>query len=196
VGDDGQKSYPEILATFLQEYRSTVQVVNEGQNGWQVDDVADHITQWLQPVSPNIILLQIGTNDLEQGSSPQATADRLSLLVTQIQMLAPKAHLYVASCTPVNKDNAPRLPLTVLQDFNDLIPKIVKDHERLGHFIVFVDLYKRADLDTDDLGPDGEHPNDNGYEKIAEYWSWELQRREMSSLRQFDEEKGIVSNEQ
>ena len=183
-GDDGQLAYPALLQKILQEYRPQIQVINEGQDGWQVDDVSAHVQTWLTPASPDAILLQIGTNDLEQGATPDEVGRRLDILVTQIQQIAPKSHLYIASCTRVRTDNRPKLSLTLLEDFNNLVPKIAKDHEGRGRFVVYVDLFKRAGLEDVDFGPDGEHPNDTGYQKIAEYWSWELQRHEASSLHQ------------
>jgi lysophospholipase L1-like esterase len=178
IGDNGQLSYPGVLSSLLKQVRGSVQVINEGQNGWTVDDVADHAAGWIQPQTPDIILLQIGTNDLEQGATPQQAAQRLDLLIAQLQSLAPSTHLYVANCTRVRSDNKPNLSLSVLAQFNALVPKVVRDHTRRGHFIVFVDLYKRAGMIGSDLGPDGEHPDDTGYQKMAVYWEWVLRRHE------------------
>jgi lysophospholipase L1-like esterase len=182
-GDDGTLSYPGLLNGMVTAVGSSIQIVNEGQDGWTVSDVSQHVALWLQPVAPNVILLQIGTNDLEQGVSPAEAASRLDFLITQIQTLAPLAHLYVSNCTPVRDVNRPNLSLAVLEEFNDLVPKVVRDHERHDHIIVFVDLYKRAGLTGDDLGPDGEHPNDAGYQKMAVYWAWVLKKHEEFALK-------------
>jgi lysophospholipase L1-like esterase len=182
-GDDGTLSYPGVLATLLEQFSPNVQVINEGQDGWTVDDVAGHVAMWVQPVAPTDILLQIGTNDLEQGEAPALAGQKLDELVTKIQQLAPASHLYVASCTKVRADNKPKLTLATLADFNALVPRIVREHERKGRTIVYVDLYKRSDFIGTDLGPDGEHPDDAGYQKIANYWAWELQRHDVVSWR-------------
>jgi lysophospholipase L1-like esterase len=193
--DNGQLSYPLLLDKILAAYRPSVQVVNEGQDGWQIDDIALHVQAWLAPAQPDIILLQIGTNDLEQGALPGAAAKKLDLLITQIQQIAPKSHLYIASCTKVRDDNRPKLAPSVLEQYNNAILKIVKAHEGHGHFAVFVDLFKHAGFVNSDLGPDGEHPTDSGYQKMADYWAWELQRHEAGSLHQTITKKE-VTNEQ
>jgi lysophospholipase L1-like esterase len=167
----------------LHALHAAIQIVNEGQNGWTVTDVSQHVENWLRPVSPDIILLQIGTNDLEQGATPEEAAGRLDLLLTQIQSFSPQSHFYVANCTPMKPDNKPQLSLNVLAQFNDLVPRIVRQHEHHGHFIVFVDLNKRVGFTATDLGPDGEHPDNAGYQKLANYWTWELRHHEFATLR-------------
>jgi lysophospholipase L1-like esterase len=190
AGDTGAESYPSLLASKLQQYRSDIQVVNEGQDGWTVTDVSQHIDNWLEPVSPHILLLQIGTNDLEQGVSPEDAASRLDLLITQIQSLSPDTHLYVASTTPMRADNKPGLDLATLAQFNGYIPYIVHEHEKKHRFIVFVDLFKRSGMTNTDFGPDGEHPDDAGYEKMADFWFRTLLKRESTELHETNTTEG------
>jgi lysophospholipase L1-like esterase len=155
-------------------------VTNKGENGWVISQIGDQINDWKNDQEPDLIFLQIGTNDLEQGATPQVAAQRLMLLIDQIVRAAPDAHLYVASVTRVRADNKPNLPPETAVHFNALIPPIVRTYQTLGRHVSFADLYRRSEMKGSDLGPDGEHPNDSGYQKMANFWFGIVTRYEKS----------------
>lgn len=67
-----------------------------GRNGLQTN-----IAGWLNTYNPGIVLLQIGTNDLDLGKPvPDALAD-LHLLIVTINTTRPSAKVYVATLPPL-----------------------------------------------------------------------------------------------
>jgi GDSL-like Lipase/Acylhydrolase family len=86
---------------------------SEGHGGFRVgpDDGVDYqgkptnldfyIADWLKSARPNVILLNIGTNDLAAGGPlADAAAGKLQNLVTKIRQLAPEAYLVTSDIPP------------------------------------------------------------------------------------------------
>jgi hypothetical protein len=40
---------------------------HEGHSGWQIGQLEDNLVQWLDDAKPNVVLLQIGTNNMNHG---------------------------------------------------------------------------------------------------------------------------------
>jgi hypothetical protein len=40
---------------------------HEGRSGWQIGQIEDNLVQWLDDAKPNVVLLQIGTNNMNHG---------------------------------------------------------------------------------------------------------------------------------
>ena len=53
---------------------------NEGHPGWRDEDIADNIYGWLQDHPADVILLHIGTNDLNQNPTDTSAADVQNIL--------------------------------------------------------------------------------------------------------------------
>jgi lysophospholipase L1-like esterase len=109
--------------------------------------------------NPNIILLMIGTNDLFARDKPNM-ATRLEVLLDDIAENAPNALIVLAQLTPLGRDDAN------LTEYNAKIPSIVQSHAEKGQHIIGVDMSK---LPISQLA-DGTHPNDQGYEYMANIW--------------------------
>jgi lysophospholipase L1-like esterase len=88
---------------------------------------------------------------------------RLNALINQIILTAPGADLLVASVPPVTDPQANDRVMT----FNAEIPAIVDGYVCQGEPVHFVDM--AGALTADDLA-DGVHPNEAGYDKMAQVW--------------------------
>jgi acyl-CoA thioesterase I len=136
---------------------------HEGHSGWRIDEICQQVPSWLQKYQPEMILLLIGTNDIAQGYNIETARDRLERLVEEIFKFAPKVQLLVASIPPIGE---PTLNLRVML-YNQNIQALVERRQQAGEAIRFVDLY--YSLNLHDL-PDGVHPNQEGFRKIAIAW--------------------------
>ena len=136
---------------------------HEGHSGWRIDEIYQEVSNWLQKFQPEMILLLIGTNDIAQGYNIETAGDRLDRLVEEIFKFAPKVQLFVASIPPIGE---PTLNLRVML-YNQNIQALVERRQQAGEAIIFVDLY--YSLNLNDL-PDGVHPNQEGFRKIAIAW--------------------------
>ncbi|SHM34015.1 SGNH/GDSL hydrolase family protein [Actinacidiphila paucisporea] len=132
---------------------------NEGHSGWRIDQIAGIADASLARYRPNVITLEIGTNDLNQNYQvPTATA-RLRALVDQLTADAPDATVVVASLiVSTNPTEEPNRPA-----FNQAVPGIVQAEQAAGKHVGYVDM---STLTTADLS-DALHPNDAGYVKMA-----------------------------
>jgi lysophospholipase L1-like esterase len=133
---------------------------NEGHSGWRIDQIAGIADSVLTRYRPNVVTLEIGTNDLNQNYQVPTATDRLHALVDRITADAPDATVLVASLiVSKNTVEEPNRPA-----FNQQVPAIVQAEQAAGRHVRYVDM---GALTTADLSDDL-HPNDGGYQKMAD----------------------------
>lgn len=145
---------------------------HEGHGGWYIGHLSNNINGWLAIYQPDIVLLMIGTNDVAWWCSRNGAqvADDHAALVDQILEKAPDAWVLVASIPPqsseiIGPNNVDRAQLT--KDFNAGMKQRIQARIDNGKQVIFVDVHSL--LTVNDLS-DGIHPNDGGYEIIAQAW--------------------------
>ncbi|KAL9586439.1 MAG: hypothetical protein Q9212_000903 [Teloschistes hypoglaucus] len=135
---------------------------NEGWNGLMIQDIGVKAKASEHYLDPNIILVHVGTNDMNQPLDPDHAPERLSALLDQLISDASDPVILVAQIINcANQATEDRI-----QKYNEAVPGIVDQHARAGHKVMVVDmrLITSADL------KDGLHPNDAGYQKMADVW--------------------------
>lgn len=140
---------------------------HEGHSGFRLDEIAASATSWVQAQDPDIILLLGGTNDVNQNYQVNTAPDRLSSLIDQVLAAAPQSHVVVSTIPPTTK----RLVQPRVETYNAEIPGVVAEKVAVGQSVSLVDNY--GVLTTADLG-DNLHPNQDGYNKMAQVWFDEL----------------------
>ncbi|MCU1659328.1 MAG: ricin lectin [Pseudonocardiales bacterium] len=132
---------------------------NEGHSGWRIDQVASNVDGWLAAYQPDVVLLHIGTNDMNQNYQPDTAPQRLGALLDQILVDRPAAAVLIAKIVP-SSDSTIQSRITA---FNAALPSVVAPR---GSRVKLVDL---SVLSSADLA-DRLHPNDNGYARMAVRW--------------------------
>ncbi len=139
-----------------------------GHSGWTIDQLRNATTDpWngqsfppatttIQETQPHIILLHIGTNDMN-GSAAGADG-RLSSFIDEIVAVSPDALLVVAQIIPFSGSET---------SFNSAIPGIVAEKANGGGHVVLVDMH--SNYPPNSLA-DGIHPNAAGYDFMASVW--------------------------
>ncbi|MFC9330289.1 ricin-type beta-trefoil lectin domain protein [Kitasatospora sp. NPDC057015] len=171
IGSPSGNSYRGFLANRLAAEGHTTDFVgsgrngpmadpdNEGHSGWRIDQIASITDATLARYRPNVVTLEIGTNDLNQNYQVPAAADRLGALIDQITRGAPDATVLVGSLivstSPTEEASRPA--------FNQRIPGIVQAAQAAGKHVRLVDMGALTGADLSD----SLHPNDNGFEKMA-----------------------------
>lgn len=119
------------------------------------------IADVLKKHQPDIILLMSGANGFDAPARDQ--------LIRTIGETS-TAHLFVATILP---QKAPRAGWEKVNAYNASLPAIVAAQKAAGKRITLVDMH--AAITTDDLLPDGVHPNQAGMDKMAAAWFSALQ---------------------
>ncbi|MFF1605269.1 ricin-type beta-trefoil lectin domain protein [Streptomyces mirabilis] len=172
VGSPSGNSYRDFLGSQLAAEGHTVDFVgsgrngtmsdpdNEGHSGWRIDQIAGIADSVLARYRPNVVTLEIGTNDLNGNYQIPTAPDRLRALIDQITRDAPDATVLVGtvivSTSGTEEANRPA--------FNAKLPGIVQDEQNAGKHVRLVDM---SALTSADLS-DSLHPNDSGFRKMAD----------------------------
>jgi lysophospholipase L1-like esterase len=148
---------------------------HEGYSGYTIEPgggragISSFVDGATATYQPHIILLKIGTNDVDIDHDLANAPTRLGALIDRITTGAPGALLVVANLVPTRSDvlNAR------VRAFNDAIPGLMQARAAAGKHVVAVDMYTAFVADANyktTLLADTLHPNDAGYAVMAENW--------------------------
>ncbi|MDX3695491.1 ricin-type beta-trefoil lectin domain protein [Streptomyces europaeiscabiei] len=133
---------------------------NEGHSGYKIHQIAELADASLTRYRPNVVTLMIGTNDLNESYQVSTATARLKSLVNQITADVPDATVLVASLVVSTSGSEEQYRAA----YNQAIPQIVSEAQAAGKRVAYVDM---SSLTTADLA-DFLHPNDSGYQKMAD----------------------------
>ncbi|MEU6488604.1 FG-GAP-like repeat-containing protein [Streptomyces sp. NPDC046887] len=155
------QTHTEVSYVGSQHYGSVPDNDNEGHPGWQIDQLSGIADSVMDTYKPNVVLLHIGTNDMNENVDPAGAPARLGALMDRIFAKQPDVSLIVSTLVPsANPTTEGRIFY-----FNQSIPRLVGDRRDQGRKIWMVDGWK-ALSPSSDLA-DFLHPNDEGYRKLG-----------------------------
>jgi lysophospholipase L1-like esterase len=134
---------------------------HEGHNGWRIEMISNQINGWLETYQPDLILLNIGSNDIIMNYFLETIGDRLDYLLDQITYQLPNSVVIVAMITPLAD---PALDLQVVR-YNQLVSDIVTFKADEGRNVFLVDMHNAGVTLAD-----GVHPTRAGYDVMAAVW--------------------------
>lgn len=159
------RDYPDTLGGRLQaQYPSqTIRVINAGSPGEMAAFARSRLEAALAASQPDLVLLLEGINDLNGGFTPAEVSSSLSTLVQAAQSRG--VAVLIATLTPVSATYDPTgaIPAAIVS----LNGRIASLAANLG-LGPPVDLYGAFGSDPVLLSPDGLHPSDAGYDRIAD----------------------------
>lgn len=120
---------------------------------------------WLLSNTPDYILLHIGTNDIGQGELPQSVANQVSDVLDLILDFDDNIEVILAKIINVDSTISSKYSETAI--YNSLLENIVQSHPKANR-IKLIDMEPVLDYPTDLI--DDVHPNNSGYEKMANAW--------------------------
>jgi len=142
---------------------------NEGHGYYMIDDVRHGVDGWLAASRPDVVLLYIGTNDLNGGRDPDPdhAADRLTALVNQVFTDAPDITVVMEGLITTTGGMQDRV-----QQYNNRAAQLALAEQAEGRHFLFAPGVKLGPQDvTDRL-----HPYDTGYQKMADAFFPPLQQ--------------------
>lgn len=133
--------------------------------------LTENIDTWMSVSSPDIVLLQIGTNDVLSLYRMDEAKTRLETLIGKVKAkLADGGKIYLATIPYIaenaayNKTGKTQAELNTIVDTYNAEVKAIADADDM---ITLADI--NSQLTLSDL-KDGIHPNDGGYSKMGTYW--------------------------
>jgi lysophospholipase L1-like esterase len=151
--------------TLAQDFPS-LKVANRGISGDLTRGVLYRLQDDVLDLNPRAVVLLIGTNDLEDGGTPEVIADNVAAILTACQRH--DARMPVIVCKVMPSSASMRRPADKIQRINALVDARLKDFPqavRCDTWTPFADA--RGDAKAAEF-PDLLHPNAAGYAKFAE----------------------------
>lgn len=141
---------------------------HEGHDGYTIaggsgsSGISGSITdQAMASYHPNIVLLMIGTNDVNGNIDVANAPTRLGTLIDELTTDSPSALVVVASVIPIASGNNSKA-----MAYNAAIPGLVSTRAAAGKHVIFVDNYaafvKDPNYQTSEMS-NYLHPNTTGY---------------------------------
>jgi acyl-CoA thioesterase I len=134
---------------------------HEGHSGWRADEILARIQAWAAAVSPDVILLHIGTNDLWQGQSVASTVSDIGAIIDTVRIVNPRIRVLLAQLIPQTGHS-------FISSLNAALPALAADKNQPDSRIVLVDQY--TGFHPSSMTYDGTHPNDTGDSRMADRW--------------------------
>ena len=145
--------------------------------GWmgQLNGILETMQQgdYITKFAPDIILLQIGTNDINNGHL-DGSEERLHQLLDYLREKMPADGTIFLTTIPDLGNmgwggNSAETNQNIAK-YNELIKKVADDYA--AKHVIFADIHSTIDASVDLA--DGVHPNAGGYEKMGKYWSEQI----------------------
>lgn len=143
---------------------------HEGHGGYSATGIADNnqLPPWLDAARPDVVLMHLGTNDTWGSSiSLETKLTAFTKLVRQMRASNPDMKILVAQIIPMNPSGCTTCEADVVK-LNSALPSWAAELTTSRSPIVLVDQWTGFTTATDTT--DGVHPNDSGFQKMADRW--------------------------
>jgi lysophospholipase L1-like esterase len=165
VGSANDYSVPTVDGvTFPRNHEGHGGYTIEGNNG-----IAQFVNTSIPNYQPHIITLMIGTNDINGNVDVPNAPNRLGQLLDSIFARSANILVVLAQIVPSRTDGTNNN----IRTYNAAMPNLVQMRVGQGHHVVLVDMYGAFTADSNyknSLLGDNLHPNQTGYNKMADVW--------------------------
>jgi len=149
-------SFPSVLEEALAEAGRPARVINAGVSGDTSKGGLSRV-DWLLTENPDVVLLELGSNDGLRALDPQQTYKNLAALIEKAH--AAGAHVLLAGMLA-----PPNLGREYGEEFNAVFPRLAEEYD-VTFYPFFLDgVAAQPELNLSD----GMHPNADGVEVIVE----------------------------
>jgi lysophospholipase L1-like esterase len=157
LGDSITQGWNERLATAF----PGVKVANRGISGDTTRGVLIRMDGDVLSLDPRAVVLLIGTNDLEEGATPDIVEGNLRLMLSRLKQHNPRMPIVLCAVFP--SATSMRRPAAQIRDVNARLRAIAKNDPQILTLDTWT-LYADANGDAPAAEfPDLLHPNDAGY---------------------------------
>ena len=142
-----------------------MKVANRGISGDTTRGMLIRLEEDVLSLNPKAVVMLMGTNDLEEGASPETIADNLKLIVTELKKH--NAQMPIILCKVFPSSESKRRPAEKIKEINERYVATVQGDPQiivLETWLLFAD--ENGDAKKPEF-PDLLHPNKAGYAKWA-----------------------------
>jgi lysophospholipase L1-like esterase len=138
----------------------------EGYSGLRIDEVRTKAGVAVPKYSPNVVTINLGTNDANQTYDVPGAKERMRDLVDfLLDNMAPGGPVVLSTLLVNSNTNTEGRVKTINAGYREL----VAEYQSAGSPVVLAEMHDTEGLGTDQL-VDGTHPTDAGYARMAEIW--------------------------
>jgi lysophospholipase L1-like esterase len=166
-GDPAENGYRATLSSWIAATGTPVDFVgsqhngataHEGHPGWRIAQLTEHIDAWMADARPDVVLLDIGTNDLLHHDHLSEAPDRLTTLLDHIVEADPGVRILLAKLLVVDHGHE-----ADFEWYNEILPVVAALYP---DNVTLVDMSPVPVANT----VDHVHPNQLGYQQMAYQW--------------------------
>lgn len=157
---------------------------HDGHSGWKASDILSqpdwdqqrgNIHEWIRAYSPDIVLIELGTNEVFQCIAVKDAMDNISSIIDILGKKNPHVKIFVARIPPLGAQWADKKlcgnDITygkAVINFNRQVAVLVAAKNTAASRVILVDQYSGVNAAADMY--DDIHPNETGEKKMAEKW--------------------------
>lgn len=155
----------DMIGSQRRGIQDRIDTDNEGHSGWRIDQVVAQVPTWFSAAKPDVVLLYIGMNDMNQNYQLTTAPTRLSSLIDLVRANAPGVKIVVGTIFE-SKDTALQTRISAY----DVSVRQVVANQAAEHSDVWLAEMGGLFNPATDLA-DRLHPNASGYFKMAGVWA-------------------------
>ena len=134
---------------------------HDGHWAWSTDEILAKVDRWAKALTPDVVLVHLGTNDRFRGRKNADIVADLAEIIAKVRAVNPSAAFFVARIIPNASSGGDLLALN--REIETLAALTTEASP-----VVIVDQYSGFVVESDTW--DGLHPNKVGSEKMAVRW--------------------------
>lgn len=142
---------------------------HEGHPGWTTQDGLENIDSIIAATQPDIVLLDLGANDVQEGFPMSTIESNLEGIIEHLKAANPNIVILLADPTPYRGPNSSRM-----SKLKGVISRVATLENQPGSSVLIVNLFGGFNVRKDTS--DGMHPNEIGEQFIAQRFFAALQR--------------------
>lgn len=169
---------------------------HDGHSGWKASDVLNppdwdrhrgNLKEWLEQYKPDIVLMELGTNEVFQCVSTQEAMNNMETIIQLLRIKNPSVKILLAQIPPLGRQWAPKKLCgtdtsyeQAVQLFNKAVVQFAQAKTTAASPVELVDQFTGIDPAMDMY--DDIHPNTKGEMIMAQRW-FDAVKKYLSKLK-------------